>query len=141
MSTGTSFLKERSLALRVIRFTMTSGIILVRSNSRPGVGSRRRLVGKKRGKLAKAAFCPFSIGPRACVAKNLAWVELSLIIARTAFRYDMRLPEDHVSLYPDCCAALGSLAQRSPEYQLKAWIASGREGPWVQFRHRAGSVC
>ncbi|CAG8364590.1 unnamed protein product [Penicillium salamii] len=96
---------------------------------------------QKTGKLLQAEFCPFSIGPRTCVAKNMAWVELSLIIARTAIRYDMRLPEDRVSLYPDFCAALGSLAQRIPEYQLKSWIASGREGPWVQFRHRAGSVC
>ncbi|KAJ5350628.1 hypothetical protein N7541_008355 [Penicillium brevicompactum] len=37
-------------------------------------------------KLAQAAFCPFSIGPRTCVAKNMAWAELSLVVARILFR-------------------------------------------------------
>ncbi|CAG7934485.1 unnamed protein product [Penicillium olsonii] len=91
-------------------------------------------------KLAQVAFCPFSIGPRTCVAKNMAWVELSLIIARTVFRYDMRLPGDHLSLNPVCCADRKGFVERSPEYQLKAWIASGREGPSIQFRPREKSV-
>ena len=91
-------------------------------------------------KLAQVAFCPFSIGPRTCVAKNMAWVELSLIIARTIFRYDMRLPGDHLSLNPVCCADRRGFVERSPEYQLKAWIASGRGGPSVQFRPREKSV-
>ncbi|CAG7998120.1 unnamed protein product [Penicillium salamii] len=85
----------------------------------PGVWPRRRLVrenldSQQTGKPAQAAFCPFSIGPRAFVAKDMAWVELSLIIARSLFRYDLRLPEDHVSLSPGCCAGLGCLSRKSP---------------------------
>ena len=88
-------------------------------------------------KLAQAAFCPFSVGPRACVAKNMAWAELSLVIARTLFRYDMRLPEEHVVNKPQCGVSVKDCGERSPEYEMKAWIAAGREGPSVQFRLRA----
>ncbi|KAJ5895675.1 hypothetical protein N7495_007366 [Penicillium taxi] len=85
-------------------------------------------------KLATTAFCPFSIGPRTCVAKNMAWVELSLIIARLVFQYDMRLPPEHFVKKPQCCGSVNNGFERSPEYKLKAWIASGREGPSIQFR-------
>lgn len=90
-------------------------------------------------KVAQAAFCPFSTGPRTCVAKNMAWAELSLIIARTLFRYDMRLPVEDVVEKSEC-GSVESEAERSPKYQLKAWIASGREGPLIQFRHRGDSL-
>ncbi|KAJ5773967.1 hypothetical protein N7457_008863 [Penicillium paradoxum] len=70
--------------------------------------------------VAQAAFCPFSIGPRKCVAKDMAWVELSLIIARTLFKYDMQLPADHAITEPNCCSPVENEAGKSPEYQLKA---------------------
>jgi len=39
------------------------------------------------------AFNPFSLGPRACVGRNLAALELSLIIATLVRRYDFVLAE------------------------------------------------
>lgn len=86
--------------------------------------------------LARSALCPFSIGPRSCVAKNLAWAELSLVLARVMFKYDMRLPAEHVADEPGCCGLSGSDPDKSPEYQLKAWISAGRKGPLIQFRPR-----
>ncbi|KAI9924238.1 hypothetical protein MW887_007188 [Aspergillus wentii] len=100
-------------------------------------GDHDDTLSKQNIKLAKAAFCPFSIGPRSCVAKNMAWAELTLIIARIVFRYDMRLPPEHAVDEPECCSWLDGETERSPEYRLKAWIASGREGPLIQFRPRS----
>ncbi|KAE8389275.1 cytochrome P450 [Aspergillus alliaceus] len=81
---------------------------------------------------AQAAFCPFSIGPRSCLAQNLAWAEITLTIARTLFLYDIRLPPDHRHTEPGCCASVQS--ERSPEYKMRAWLASDRQGPSLQFR-------
>jgi cytochrome P450 len=38
---------------------------------------------------ARSAFCPFSIGPRGCIGKSMALMELKLTIARTLFLYDL----------------------------------------------------
>ncbi|KAE8357189.1 cytochrome P450 [Aspergillus caelatus] len=86
-------------------------------------------------KRARAAFCPFSIGPRSCLAKNLAWAELTLTLARVLFSYDIRLPPDHCEVEPDCCSSVPR--DQSPEYKLRTWIVSAREGPSLQFRPRS----
>jgi cytochrome P450 len=38
------------------------------------------------------SFYPFSFGPAACIGKNLAYVELRLILAKLLWRFDV-LPE------------------------------------------------
>jgi cytochrome P450 len=40
---------------------------------------------------AKRALAPFSIGPRDCVGKNLAYAEMRLILARLLWNFDIRL--------------------------------------------------
>jgi cytochrome P450 len=37
---------------------------------------------------------PFSIGPRNCIGKNLAWVEMRLILTRLLFEFDLELLDD-----------------------------------------------
>lgn len=83
---------------------------------------------------AQAAFCPFSIGPRSCMAKNLAWAELTLTIARVLFLYDIRLPPNHCQDEPGCCSSVPM--DQSPEYKLRAWVVAAKEGPSLQFRAR-----
>jgi cytochrome P450 len=85
--------------------------------------------------LAQSAFCPFSIGPRSCVAKNLAWMELSITVARTLYLYDMKLDTSHSHGISDGCMR-GSEGPETFEYRLKGWMTSGREGPLVQFKPR-----
>lgn len=41
-----------------------------------------------------AAFHPFSIGPRNCIGQNLAWAEMSLIMARLLWEFDVSRPTD-----------------------------------------------
>ena len=41
--------------------------------------------------LAHSAFCAFSIGPRGCIGKGVAYMELMTALAGTYFIYDMRL--------------------------------------------------
>ncbi|USW46711.1 Putative cytochrome P450 [Septoria linicola] len=37
---------------------------------------------------------PFSVGPRNCIGKNLAWHEMRLILATTLFNFDLKLCEE-----------------------------------------------
>ncbi|OQE39112.1 hypothetical protein PENCOP_c007G02347 [Penicillium coprophilum] len=42
---------------------------------------------------SKTAMQPFSLGPRNCIGRNLAYVEMRLIIARMIFNFDMELDQ------------------------------------------------
>ncbi|KAF3760190.1 cytochrome P450 [Cryphonectria parasitica EP155] len=39
-------------------------------------------------------FQPFHVGPRNCVGRNLAYVEMRVILARTLWNFDLKLAED-----------------------------------------------
>jgi cytochrome P450 len=93
------------------------------------------------GKLeaAHAAFCPFSVGPRGCIGKGLAYVELSVTVARVLWGFDIRaapgrtLGEGGGEGY----GARGEWGREMRgEYQIQDRFASGKEGPVVQFRVR-----
>ncbi|KAI6846115.1 Benzoate [Hortaea werneckii] len=46
--------------------------------------------------MQKQAFIPFSYGPRACVGRNVAEMELALIVATVFRRYEFELYQDHL---------------------------------------------
>ena len=76
--------------------------------------------------LQKEAFVPFSIGPRSCIARSVALMELELSIARALWLYDIRLAPgtEHIGV--------GSHG----EYKIKDNFVVGKEGPILQFRRR-----
>jgi averantin hydroxylase len=43
-----------------------------------------------------AVFQPFSVGPRNCIGRNLAYAEMRLILARVLYEFDMELDERSV---------------------------------------------
>jgi cytochrome P450 len=51
--------------------------------------------------LPKFAYFPFGGGPRQCIGETFAWMELILIVATIAQRWDLRLVPGHpVELQP-----------------------------------------
>ncbi|CZS97822.1 related to benzoate-para-hydroxylase (cytochrome P450) [Rhynchosporium agropyri] len=46
-------------------------------------------VGKEEVELAQKAFCAFSLGPRGCIGKNMAYMEMMLAMARVLFLFDI----------------------------------------------------
>ncbi|RKP07804.1 cytochrome P450 [Thamnocephalis sphaerospora] len=42
----------------------------------------------------KRAYMPFSLGTRACIGRNLAWVEMKMTLATLVRRYHFTVPED-----------------------------------------------
>jgi cytochrome P450 len=84
--------------------------------------------------LARSAFCPFSIGPRGCIGKGMAYTELSMALARTLWLYDMQLAPGMRVGEGDRDLEFGR--HRATEYQLRDSFTSLKDGPIVEFRRR-----
>lgn len=83
--------------------------------------------------LAQSAFCPFSVGPRGCIGKGLAYAEMTTTLARTLFLYDMRKAvgvADPGEGRPD----LEWGRHRTSEFQLVDTFTSAKTGPMVEFK-------
>ncbi|KAJ5724265.1 hypothetical protein N7488_002300 [Penicillium malachiteum] len=72
------------------------------------------------------AFCPFSIGPRGCIGKSMAFMEMRLTLARLVFLFDMTLADREGE------DAGGHLA-------LVDHFTSAKNGPNVEFQKRISS--
>lgn len=53
-------------------------------------------VTKEEVELARKAFCPFSIGPRGCIGKSMALMEMRLTLARLLFLFEFEHVRDGV---------------------------------------------
>ena len=83
---------------------------------------------------SQSAFCPFGIGPRSCAGKALAYTEMSILLARIIFLFDLRLshncrPEEGRSVW-----ALGR--KRKNEFHVFDSIVALHNGPMVEFKRR-----
>ncbi|KAF1998926.1 cytochrome P450 [Amniculicola lignicola CBS 123094] len=80
-----------------------------------------------------AAYNPFSVGPRSCMGKGVALVEMMATFAVVMFRLDFKMAEgDRAGGRPN--AEYGR--HRSSEFQLRDHITSAKEGPMLRFRPR-----
>jgi cytochrome P450 len=83
---------------------------------------------------ARSAFAPFSVGPRGCIGKGMAYLELSVTLARVLWEFDVRLvPGTSVG---EGHSGMDVGRERSDEYQLKDTFTSVKDGPILQFRRR-----
>ncbi|KAL5583797.1 hypothetical protein FOVSG1_015148 [Fusarium oxysporum f. sp. vasinfectum] len=84
--------------------------------------------------LAESAFMPFSAGPRGCVGKNLAYLEMSLALAKVVYHFEIR--RDNSSNLgggsPDAIKGRRTVDQ----YQLGDIFVANRDGPLVQLAKR-----
>ncbi|CBX94241.1 hypothetical protein IAQ61_006395 [Plenodomus lingam] len=83
---------------------------------------------------AREAFCAFSFGSRGCVGKNLAWLEMRIVIAKALWMFEVK---------PDPTNNLGGGdprgkpgRQHEDVYQTYEMFVSDRKGPMVQMRRR-----
>jgi len=84
---------------------------------------------------AQSAFCPFSVGPRGCIGKGLAYVEMMTTLARVLFQYDIRRPEG-IADPSEGHEGLEWGRHRPTEFQLIDTFTSLKNGPLVEFRDR-----
>ncbi|KAK2006393.1 cytochrome P450 [Colletotrichum eremochloae] len=84
-------------------------------------------------KYSSNAFMAFSAGNRGCIGKPLAYLQMSLLFATLAFKYDMRLCQSawvngtHSGQGPD----------PSEEYELLDMFISWKNGPLIEVKPRA----
>ena len=82
---------------------------------------------------AQSAFCAFSVGRHSCVGKSLAYAELSVILARIFWLYDMRLSGS----LGQGSLNLGKGRGRMNEFQTWDAFTSTHDGPMVEFKGRS----
>lgn len=85
------------------------------------------------------AFIPFSTGTRSCVGKAMAYLETSLVIAKTLWYFD----------FEPAGGKLGSIGTRElnlpngrgkvEEFELFDTLTATHDGPYLVFRPRDGS--
>lgn len=83
-----------------------------------------------------SVFNPFSIGPRGCIGKPMAYLELSLALARLVWAYDMRLADGEMGKIGEGRKGLGQGRERENEFQLEDIFVSNKVGPMAEFRPR-----
>jgi cytochrome P450 len=82
---------------------------------------------------AASAFCPFSVGPRGCIGKGLAYSEMMTTLSRTLYLYDMRKAVG-VADPGEGRPGRGWGRHRETEFQLVDTFTSAKTGPMVEFR-------
>ena len=87
---------------------------------------------------ARLAFQPFSLGPRGCAGKTMAYMEISDTLARTLWYMDFRRAKGPLGLIGEGVRGSCNGRNRVKEFQVKDHISSSHDGPYLEFRCRVG---
>ncbi|KAI1386173.1 cytochrome P450 [Hypoxylon trugodes] len=93
-------------------------------------------VSPEMAKLMSDAFIPFSIGPTQCAEKSMAYLGVSLIIAKTFWLFDFEQAPGELGKIGGGGPGMGQGRERSDEFQLYDRFTSGHKGPYLVFRTR-----
>lgn len=83
-----------------------------------------------------SAFGPFSLGPRGCAGKAMAYLEASLVIAKTIWRFDFEVAPGKEGELGAGIPDRGGGRDRPDEFQLYDTFGSRHDGPNLVFRVR-----
>jgi hypothetical protein len=89
-------------------------------------------------RVLHAAFAAFSAGPRGCAGKAMAYLETSLVVAKTLWYFDFEpVPGDQVG-----AGVPGRTdgRERPGEFQLRDVYSAAHDGPNLMF-HPRGKYC
>ncbi|KAJ8132390.1 hypothetical protein O1611_g1235 [Lasiodiplodia mahajangana] len=92
-------------------------------------------------RLAKDAFAPFSLGARGCMGKSMAYLEASLVMAKTLWFFDfVQAPSDEGSLGESTYWKARGRNDRVNEYQTNDIFGAAHDGPCLIFTPRDSGV-
>ncbi|XXG99714.1 hypothetical protein Hte_006055 [Hypoxylon texense] len=91
-------------------------------------------------KLMYEAFVPFSVGPRGCAGKAMAYLEVSLTVAKSLWYFDFKAAPGKLGEIGGGNAGETNGRGRPSEYQLYDIFTSRHEGPHLVFSPR-GNLC
>lgn len=83
---------------------------------------------------SRSAFCPFGIGPRSCAGKALAYTEMSILLARMIFLFELRLSQS--SRPEEGTSSWANGRKRKNEFHVFDSIVALHNGPMVEFKRR-----
>ncbi|KAH8803028.1 cytochrome P450 [Xylogone sp. PMI_703] len=87
---------------------------------------------------AQAAFCPFSIGPRGCTGKYLAYRIIYIVLASVLFAFEFELAEGEAGKLGEGQPGTGIGKDRIEEFQIRDQWTSAVSGPVLAFKKRDG---
>ncbi|KAI1273439.1 cytochrome P450 [Xylaria sp. FL0933] len=90
--------------------------------------------------LMYKAFTPFSIGYRGCAGKAMAYLETSLVIAKTLWHFNFKAAPGRLGEVGGGILGRADGRGRPDEYQLYDVIAGEHDGPYLVFSPR-DNVC
>lgn len=83
---------------------------------------------------ARAAFAPFSLGTRACIGKNLAYLEMSIVLAKVVYQFDIRGMKGDILGEGNPDFVWGR--KEKGQFQMRDAFVALKDGPVVQIRRR-----
>jgi cytochrome P450 len=84
----------------------------------------------------RRAFAPFSVGDRSCAGKSMAYLEMSLTVARTLWYFDFKKPLNETNKLGEGTPRCSDKRERSDEFQLYEGVVVGHNGPNLVFTTR-----
>lgn len=87
-------------------------------------------------RIIREAFNPFSMGPRGCAGKSMAYLEASLVLAKTLYYFDFEKAPGELGEIGAGNAGLAKGRQNPAEFQLHDIFGAGHSGPYLVFKSR-----
>lgn len=84
--------------------------------------------------LAESGFCTFSAGSRGCIGKNLAWLEMRLVLAKLLWSFEVKADPKKKLGGGDPNGEPGRRVE--DQYQLHDIFVSNRAGPMIHVKKR-----
>ncbi|KAI0914297.1 cytochrome P450 [Ustulina deusta] len=92
-------------------------------------------------RLVKDAFAPFSLGARGCMGKSMAYLEASLILAKTLWHFDFSQASNDTGIAGESIYwKVRGKEDRVNEYQINDIFGAAHDGPSLMFRPREGNT-
>jgi cytochrome P450 len=85
---------------------------------------------------ARKCLNPFSLGPRGCIGRALALMEIRLTLARVIWEYDLKKPDGPLGKVGEGNPNARNGRYRVNEFQLIDHLTSEKDGPYIQFKRR-----
>lgn len=84
------------------------------------------------------AFIPFSVGPRGCAGKSMAYLETGLVVAKVLWYFDFEAAPGKLGKVGEGHAGMEEGREREGVFQLYDTFTAMHDGPYLRFKPRGG---